>query len=59
MTRNKKISMVATVLVLIAGFMGALDLVGKTATPAKIIAVYFGGIGAGVGLMAAIRYQGK
>ena len=55
MNRKKSLTLVGIILTLIAGLVSGLDMIGEKATLARILIVFFSGMGGGVGLMKFIR----
>ncbi|NQU86860.1 MAG: hypothetical protein HQ541_13980 [Mariniphaga sp.] len=55
MNIKKRLALTGIILTTLAGIISGFDMIGETATTAKILIVFFSGFGGGVSLMQFIQ----
>jgi hypothetical protein len=59
MNKNKRIALVSIILTLLAGLISGFNMIGKVASLAQVLIIFFSGFGGGASLVHLIRHKEK
>jgi hypothetical protein len=56
---KKRIALVGILLTLLAGLISGINIIGKVASPAQVLIIFFSGVGGGASLVHLIMHKEK